>query len=129
VADAVLWASAAVATIAFGAAFVASDLVGAARRASAAAQAGVKALSDPSLDDAAKERHARAASIRLFGAFATIALRSAVVFAAPLAVLWGLDAVGLAPLDEMLDFLVRWEVLLAATALGLGVWFALARWR
>jgi hypothetical protein len=124
---ALLWASAASAVIAFSVAFLASGLIGVARQAAAAARDSLRALSDPSLDDAAKESHARAASLKLFGAFAGIALRSALVLLAPVAALWVFDALGLVPLDAAFDFLLRWDVLLLATLLGVGVWFVLRK--
>lgn len=127
--EAALWFAAAAATVAFAAAFVASGLVDVARRAAGAAQDSMRALSDPTLDDAAKEQRARAASLQLFGAFGAIALRSALVLLAPLATLWALDAVGVAPLDVALDFLLRWEVIGAATLLGVLVWAVLGRRR
>ena len=119
-----LWASAVAAVAAFAAAFVASGLVGVARRAGATAQDSVRALSDPSLDDDAKEQRARAAALHLFKAFAAIALRSALVLLAPLAVLWAFDMSGLVPLDAAIDFLTLWEVLLATTVFGIGLWLA-----
>lgn len=118
-----LWASAAVAVAAFAAAFSASGLVAVARRAAAAANDSMRVLADPSLDDTAKEQRARAASLQLFGAFGSIALRSAVVLLAPLAALWLFDVFGLVPLGAALDFLVRWDVLVVATVLGVGIWW------
>jgi len=124
-----LWASAAAAVVAFAAAFVASGLVGVAIKAGVTAQDSVRALSDPTLDDDAKEQRARAAALNLFKAFAAIALRSALVLLAPLAALWIFDALGLVPLAAAIDFLTLWEVLLATTVLGVALWLPMRKRR
>ena len=114
--------AAAVAIAAFMAAFIASGLVTVATNAGMTARDSLRVMGDASLDDEAKERAVRAASLRLFGAFGAIALRSALVLAAPLAALWLFDLARLAPMDATIDFLLRWDVIIGATVAGVAVW-------
>lgn len=72
-------------------------------------------ITDGLVDDDAKEREVRAASKRLLRQFVVITARAAVVLAVPAAALLGFDALGLAPVEEVTAFLLRWEVILAGT--------------
>lgn len=118
--------AAAVAIAAFMAAFIASGLVTVATNAGMTARDSLRVMGDASLDDDAKERAVRAASLRLFGAFGSIALRSALTLSAPLAVIWLGDMAGIAEAVATTDFLLRWDVIIGATVIGFAAW-ALAR--
>lgn len=71
-------------------------------------------IADRGLDDDIKEREIRTASKRLMGRFVEITARTAVLLAVPAVTLLGFDVLGLAPLDEVVAFLLRWDVVLAA---------------
>lgn len=90
-------------------------VVPAASNALTIARGAFEALRDPGLDDAARERAARSASIRLFGSFISILARGALAVAASLLPIWLADALGLARYDQIFDFLARWDVILIAS--------------
>ena len=70
---------------------------------------------DSALDDDAKERAVRDASKRLIIQFLQITIRAAAALAVPTVVLYGVDWVGLASLEDIVAFLLRWEVILIST--------------
>ncbi len=70
---------------------------------------------DSALDDDAKERAVRDASKRLMIQFLQITIRGAAVLAVPTVVLYGVDWVGLASFEDIVAFLLRWEVILIST--------------
>ncbi|MEQ8964909.1 MAG: hypothetical protein RID91_03720 [Azospirillaceae bacterium] len=72
------------------------------------------AMTDAGLDDDAKERAARAAALDLARGFVRITGRAAVALALPAVLLLALDATGIVPVAAVSDFLLRWEVILAA---------------
>jgi len=71
-------------------------------------------MADGSLDDDAKEREIRAASLRLLRGFVRITTRAAGALAPPTAILIALQLSGLVAVDAVAAFLLRWEVILAA---------------
>jgi hypothetical protein len=101
----------------FLAAFFRSGLVGVALEALAVMQQAVAAIRDPALDDAAREKTARAASLRLLGALGSILLRSFVVLAACAVPVVLADLAGLAPRDAVAAFLARWDVIVGLSVL------------
>jgi hypothetical protein len=92
-----------------------SGIVAVAAAASQTAGSALAALRDPLLDDVARERRMRAASLALFGAAASIALRSALVLVLAAAPVVLAHAAGLARYDEVVDYLLSWPVLIGAT--------------
>ena len=96
-------------------------VVPAAARALTIARGAFAALRDPALDDAARERAARDASMRLLRSFISILARGGLAIAVSLLPIWLADASGLAPRDQIFDFLSRWDVILIASiVIGLG---------
>lgn len=81
-------------------------------------------LRDRALDDLAKERAARRAALRLFGASAGILLRGGVVVGLAFLPIWIADLAGLAPAGAVLDWLMRPEVIVVASLVLLGGWLA-----
>jgi hypothetical protein len=112
---------------AFMAAFLAVRIVPAAAAAIATAHGAVAAMRDPSLDDLARERAAQRASLRLFGAFGGILLRSALALAAAFLPVLAADASGIAPEAAVTGFLMRWDVIVVLTVLVTAGW--LLAWR
>ena len=72
-------------------------------------------MRDTNLDDETRERSVQRASIQLFGAFASIILRSAVALLSSIVPIWFFDLAGLATYDSVAEALVRWDVIAAAT--------------
>ena len=81
----------------------------------ATAKRALGVIRDPSLDDEAREKAAQRASIQLFGAFASILLRSLLAVAAAFVPIYLADALGLAETEHVLTFLARWEVIVGAS--------------
>ena len=73
-------------------------------------------LRHPELDDDAKERLMRRHALALGWLFLQLTAGGAVALASPLAVLWGLDRIGLLSLDATMTALVSWEFLIGVTA-------------
>lgn len=111
------------ATAAFAAALFLSGLAAQWRNAVAVARQALAALADTALDEAAKERQARQAALRLLRQAALFILSAGLTLAAPGAVLWLGDRAGLSPFSASLACLLSAEFLLggAATA-ALSLW-------
>ncbi len=84
-------------------------------------------LKDPKLDDDAKEKALQGLAMRLFVLLGFLIVGSAVALLAPVGMIWLLDIAGMVSLDGVLDMLQRWEFLIAATILGVGIYLAV--WR
>ena len=111
------------ATAAFAAALSFSGLASQWRNAVAVARHALAALADKALDEAAKERQARQAALRLLGQAALFILSAGLTLAAPGAVLWLGDRAGLSPFSASLACLLSAEFLLGGAAMA-----ALALW-
>lgn len=99
----------------FAAALWLSGLLRAGAGALATAHGALAVLRDPAMDDAAREREVQRAALRLFGAGFSILLRGALALCAAALPLWLAEATGLAPMGAVMDFLLRWEVIVLAT--------------
>lgn len=80
------------------------------------ARQAVAAMRDPSLDDAAREKHVQRASLRLMGAFVSILARSLLCLLVSALPIWLASVAGLANVDEVLQFLARWDVIVLTSA-------------
>ena len=74
-------------------------------------------LRDKNLDDETRERAVQRASLQLFSTFASIVVRSAFAFIASILPIWLADLMDLAPLDDVSQFLLRWDVIVIAAVL------------
>ena len=106
---------------AFVAVFHVSGLVARALAALTVARETMAVIADKTLDDEEKEPLVQQAALRLFGQFGLITLTGIVVLAVPGVVMWGGDLIGLAPFAAVSDFLLSWEVIIAATMAILAV--------
>lgn len=105
-------------------------VVRAAGAALATARTALQALRDESLDDLARERVARQASLQLFARFGAILLRSALALLASAVPIALADVAGLAPQQAVIAFLSRWDVILAAAAVMVAAYLLWRkRWR
>jgi len=102
-------------------------IVPAARRAIAIAQGALGAMRDPALNDDAREKAVQRASIALFGAFGSILLRSLLALAAAVAPIWLADQVGWAQTESVVDLLSRWDIIVGASVLICGLFYAQGR--
>ncbi len=73
------------------------------------------AMRDPALDDAAREKTVRHASLQLIGKFVSIVLRGVFAIGVSLVPIWLANASGLAASDQVIAFLSRWDVITVAT--------------
>lgn len=84
-------------------------------------QASLATLRDKDMDDLQREKAMQSASLQLMGSFLSILLRCLLCLLAAYAPLWGADAAGLAPSEDVMGFLSRLDVILLST-----VFFVLA---
>ena len=102
----------------FGVVRVSSDALVSTREA-------VAVMRDESLDDAAREKAVRRASLRLLGAFLSILVRSALAFAASLLPIWLAARTGIVRTEEVFRYLARWDVILTSSVIltvGYVIW-------
>lgn len=113
---ALLWASLVVVT--FAVTIERIGLPDRAREVGRRSRACLDALRDPSLGDEAKEEELRRQAVRLFALFARLAGGSLLALGLPLGAVWGIDALGLASLPDVLAVLERVDFLVGATVVG-----------
>ena len=93
------------------------------------ARGAVAAMRGESLDDEAREKAVRRASIQLISAFISILIRSALTFVASFLPIWLADFMDLATTEDVVRFLSRWDVIMIATIVviaGYVIW--MRRW-
>ena len=129
-----LVASLAVAAFLLG--FHLAGVLPAASRAIATARSATGAMRNPALDDLARElmdrtgipgMAAQKAGLSLLGSFASIALRSAAALAVSFVPILLADAMGLVDAGATTAFLLRWDVILGASAVMIAVWLVVRR--
>jgi len=111
----VIVATAIVSIVAFLVALWAFGVVRVGASTLATVQGAANVLTDSSLDDAAREKAVQRASLRLFGDFVSIAVRGGLSVAAAILPLWLAAWLDLAPIDDVVRFLSRWDVMIVAT--------------
>lgn len=80
-------------------------------------RAAVEVMQDRALDDDAKEKRMRSASLELVGAFVSIAGRSVLALAAAIVPLLAFDVAGLASFGSVTGWLSTWSAILLTTLL------------
>lgn len=118
-----------VAIAGFAVVLVRTDILGVARRLMDQAMAGISAMLDSALDDAAKERAVRGAGLALIRCGAGVAWRFALALAAAYLPLWLADAAGLVPLEAVLGLMLRLDYIIGVTVLAVLAGWALKRLR
>ncbi len=103
------------ATAAFAISFKLSKIYPLVLDALTTAQKAMGVMRDDSLHEDEKERLVQQAAIRLLKLFAKITLLGALILSLPMVILLTLDRLKIAPFQEVMDFLLAWEVLLAMT--------------
>ena len=106
-----------------------SGLVGHAKEAGSRAQASLRALTDPSLEDDEKELRLRADALVLFRLLGQILLGSALTVLVPLGGVWFLGLAGIGSPSGVLEVLGRLDFLLVASLAGGLVYWCLGRVR
>jgi len=109
---------------AFIVAFRALRILTIAREAWVVTRSATAAMRDPARDDAAREAVARQAARSLFAATLRILLRGALALALALVPAILASLAGLKPLDAVIAYLSRPDVILATTAVILAGWLA-----
>ena len=107
--------AAALAVLMFGIAFRVANLAPRARDVVAASRRALRVMSDPGLDDLAKEKAVQKASLHLLKRFAQIVLRSTAVLLAPALLLVGFEALGMVADERVYGLLLTWQGILAST--------------
>lgn len=104
----------------FGVARSGADVLYTARNA-------VAILRDESVDDDTREQAARRASLQLLGGFVSILIRSAVALLASFSPIWLADMAGWVQTRDVVEFMIRWDVIAIAAIVVLGAYVALRR--
>ncbi len=91
------------------------------------AQDSIGVMADADLSEEEKERRIRAASLRLFGAFFTIAGIGLAALAAPAVILWVGARLGLYDLEGAISVATGWPFLATSTLAAIAIWVLLAR--
>lgn len=98
-----------------------------ARSAIAISQKSMETMRNAELDDDTKERELQKGAIGLFRLMLTMSLSFATSLVAPMALIWLLDLAGFMSLDAVSAMLLRWDFMLGATVLGVGLFVVLNR--
>jgi hypothetical protein len=107
-----------------------SRVVEIARESVAITLATNAAVRDSRLDDRARERTMREASVRLAGLCASLLLRAGGAVLASFVPIWIASMAGVVRVGDVVAWLSRWQTALAATALGVIAYTLKARmWR
>lgn len=102
-------------------------LVPLAKDAIAISRRSAAIMRDSTLDDDAKESAMQQSAVRLMKLSFMLLVGSAVALAAPMGVIWLLEVAGLVSLDDVVAILLRWDVLVLATVVGIGSFVVLER--
>ena len=86
-------------------------------------RSAIAALGDKSLDDDAREKIIQSASIKLFGAFISILIRSVLTLAISVLPIWMAHWTEIASMDAVVDFLSRWDVIAIISIVIIGGYF------
>jgi hypothetical protein len=86
----------------------------------AIARGAMTLLSDRTIDDDARERAVRQASIRLFSASASIAVRAVLAMLVSFVPVLIAETAGVATLTDVVAFLSRWDVMVITTLVIVG---------
>ena len=79
----------------------------------------VAVLGDKGISEDQKEQQIRQASINLFGGFFQFTARAVAALVVPFIILFVLEILGLAAMDDVLALLLRWEVIAGMCALAI----------
>lgn len=109
------------AILAFVLVFHFAGIVSTASAVMATGRTASKVISDPEMDDLAKEKATQAAAFKMFGQSMSLMVRFAIVIGATFLPILVADLTGLASTSAVLGFLEQWETIIGATVIvGLG---------
>jgi hypothetical protein len=111
----------------FMAAFFYSGIVAVAKRALATMNSTFATIRDPEVDDSVREKAAQCASLGLLRATGSIALRAVLTLAVSGVPIVLADLGGLAPRESVVEFLVRWDVIVGLSVLITAGWIIAKR--
>ena len=92
------------------------------------ARQATSSLTNPDLDDHAKEKIARSASWIMLKTGVAITLKGAFIIAITFLPFWLAHTLEIRTWEETTAFALRWDVLIATTLVALGIWFIWRRW-
>jgi hypothetical protein len=108
-----------------------AGVVPSAKRAFAATREAMRAIRDPGLDERARERAVQAAALRLSGISGSLILRNLAALIAGYVPIAVADFAGFTTRAALLSFMMRWDVIVVATAavtLGFVAWAGMRLW-
>ncbi len=112
----------------FAALLHATRLVALTREAISVSRQAAAVMRDPALTDDDKEREVQRGTLALFRLLFLLLLGTAVALLVPLALLWLAGGMGWVGFDATMALFVRWDFLLAATAVGVAAYLVTVRW-
>ena len=116
-----------VSVAAFLVAFVTVGIVRVARDAIETAGAAVNSMQDPSLDDLLREKAVQKASLQLFAALGKLIVKSGIAMLAGALPLILAESLGIVSSDEVMSFLLRWDVIIGLSMLMIVGWLLVLR--
>ena len=108
-----------VAIIVFGLAFRLLSVVPVVSDVAGTACAAIRVMRDKDLDDEVKERNMQKSAVRMVVLFLQITWRVAAALLLTFVSIWLFELAGMITTEIVLDFLFRWEVILAATVIAI----------
>ena len=112
----------------FVAAFVLTGLPESFGQVMQQARQAVSTLTNPDLDDDAKEQAARSASLAMLKSGIMITVKGALTVAVTLCPFWLAHVLEISSWQETSEFALRWDVLIGTTVAALGIWYIWRRW-
>ena len=109
------------AVLGFGLILWLTDVVGQARKATRTTLSAISGMMDSELDDDAKEIAARRAGIGLIISAIQVFWRFALALAVAAVPIYAADAVGLAPRDDVLSLMLRFDYIIIVSVIAIGV--------
>jgi len=80
-------------------------------------------LGNRDISEDQKEQEIRQASLRMFGGFFQFTARTLTAFLVPVGLLFAIDILGVADMDEVFAFLLKWEVIAVSFILATFIWW------
>lgn len=87
----------------------------------------MKVLSNASLSDEEKERAMQTKAVKLFRLFFVLTFGGIVALLAPVAVVWGLDRLGLVSLDGVMHAALSWPFIVGVTVIAVALFWFMGR--
>jgi hypothetical protein len=103
-------------------------LVDRTKQAIAISRKAMETMGNSQMTDLEKERFLQSSSLRLFKLLGQLVIGSIGALIIPFGVVWAAQLGGLVTLDAVTAILLRWDFIVAASVVGVVVYFALDKW-